>query len=520
MRRRLVFHPWLFAAIPVLALYVVNAEQLYWHEILGTWLFVMAVVCVVWPGLRLLLRDVDKSAWLASFFFITFFSYNRVWSTTRPVEIVIKFVVWLSLWVAVFFFTAHSKRDFRLISSLFNIVSLGWLAAILVPWGYYTAVLARDSNAPVNQYISDWQVQLHAESPVCAVGNVLSVRPDIYYIILDGYGRADILQRLYDFDNTRFMEFLKDTGFYVAEHSTSNYAQTVLSLSSSLNFQYLDDLVNQVGIETRTIMPLRAMISSSRVFEKFRQLNYVRIAFSSGYLPTEMTQADYYLTPAWQIDAFQSELINATPLPLILKPLGSSQYDSHRQRILFAFEQLPEIAKRPEPTFTFVHILAPHPPFVFGPAGETVQSDSFIPFSLFDDSFSVGGREAYIAAYRDQVTFIAQRLQATIASILAQSPQPPLIIIQGDHGPSSRLNWQNPDNSGLLERFSIFNAYYFPDHNYTAVYSDITPVNTFRVVFNQFFCGDYSRLADKSYFSPIGQSYTLTDVTDIVRPVR
>jgi hypothetical protein len=64
--------------------------------------------------------------------------------------------------------------------------------------------------------------------------------PDIYYIILDGYGRADMLQALYGFDNSMFVNALEQRGFVVASESQSNYHRTLLSLSSSLNMQYLD----------------------------------------------------------------------------------------------------------------------------------------------------------------------------------------------------------------------------------------------------------------------------------------
>ena len=63
--------------------------------------------------------------------------------------------------------------------------------------------------------------------------------PDIYYIILDAYGRSDVLQTTYGIDNSVFLSQLQELGFYVAECSMSNYAQTELSLSSSLNLNYL-----------------------------------------------------------------------------------------------------------------------------------------------------------------------------------------------------------------------------------------------------------------------------------------
>ncbi len=63
--------------------------------------------------------------------------------------------------------------------------------------------------------------------------------PDIYYIILDEYGREDKLRDEFGYDNTPFLRELTKRGFFVAKHSRSNYLQTDLSLTSSLNMRYL-----------------------------------------------------------------------------------------------------------------------------------------------------------------------------------------------------------------------------------------------------------------------------------------
>src|SRR5215211_254514 len=63
--------------------------------------------------------------------------------------------------------------------------------------------------------------------------------PDIYYIILDGYGRQDVLEEVYGYRNEEFLSYLRSRGFFVADEAHSNYIQTPLSLSSSLNFDYI-----------------------------------------------------------------------------------------------------------------------------------------------------------------------------------------------------------------------------------------------------------------------------------------
>ena len=78
----------------------------------------------------------------------------------------------------------------------------------------------------------------------------------------------------------------------------------------------------------------------------------------------------------------------------------------------------------------------------------------------------------------------------------------PIIIIQGDHGLfSSNLDW----------RFGILNAYYLPGHN-DLLYPKITPVNTFRLIFNSYFGTDYQLLPDISYYSDLPYLYNFSPV--------
>ncbi len=73
--------------------------------------------------------------------------------------------------------------------------------------------------------------------------------PDVYYIILDAYGRADRLKQFYGYDNTPFLDALRKRGFYIAQNSRANYDQTCLCLPSSLNMNYLDNSQNQLSPE-------------------------------------------------------------------------------------------------------------------------------------------------------------------------------------------------------------------------------------------------------------------------------
>jgi hypothetical protein len=169
-------------------------------------------------------------------------------------------------------------------------------------------------------------------------------------------------------------------------------------------------------------------------------------------------------------------------LPSSLAPDLDSPIRKHRDRVLFTLDSLERMPSLAGPKFVFAHIVSPHEPFVFGPTGEWVDPQQVPEAERAEDW--------YATSYGNQVTFLNSEMERILGTILAETSPAPIIIIQADHGPS-RGN----------HRMDIFNAYYFPDGGDEALYTTITPVNTFRLMFNRYFGGTYSLLPDRSYFS-------------------
>ena len=127
---------------------------------------------------------------------------------------------------------------------------------------------------------------------------------------------------------------------------------------------------------------------------------------------------------------------------------------------------------------------------------------------------AMGERWNYVEKYRAQVEFVTFRIQETIDSILANSIEPPVIILQSDHGSGSRYNKEDLGRTDLWERMSILNAYFFPGGGETGLYRSITPVNTFRVAFNKYFGTELAVLKDRCYFERWSRPYEFFEVTN------
>ena len=66
----------------------------------------------------------------------------------------------------------------------------------------------------------------------------------------------------------------------------------------------------------------------------------------------------------------------------------------------------------------------------------------------------------------------------------------------------------------LKECMTILNGYYLPNGGDKQLYNVITPVNTFRVIFNHYFNADYPLLKDENFFSTASHPYKFINVTD------
>jgi hypothetical protein len=112
----------------------------------------------------------------------------------------------------------------------------------------------------------------------------------------------------------------------------------------------------------------------------------------------------------------------------------------------------------------------------------------------------------YRVAYADQVAYLNDRVLRIIDNILATSETEPVILLQGDHG---------PEQGGSSDRMAILSAYRLPGGN-DVIYPKISPVNSFRVVFNQVWDSDLPLLEDKAHFSTYNRpfDYSIIDNGD------
>jgi hypothetical protein len=519
MRKGSVHHPLLFAAYPVLAIHAHNDAAPPLSEVGFALAVVLGAVLLLWLVLLALARSVRRSAIAATLFAVLFFSYGHLLQGLEAVSGAAPGPEWraaLLAAMAVAFgalvaWSIRSRRDVVGLTVFLN--ATGWALMLVV-----LAQLAVRLPASLGEKAPDRDPAiLRTRAPGAGPA---SGKPDIYYIVLDGYARHDILHELFGHDNEPFLQYLESRGFVVARRSTANYSQTNFSLASSLNLNYLDHFVRLYGARAFHPYPSERFFKNNLVGRFLKQQGYQVVSFDSGYGPTEQIESDVPLRAARGLSELENVLIGTTPLPLLLRHTsGGSQHERHRARILSALQRLPDVADIAAPTFTFLHIVAPHPPFVFDEAGN-VPADEPEHYVLNDgDRYmrTAEDRARYLRLYPAGVRFLNRLLETAIDALLARCDEPPIIVLQSDHGSGFTMEYGSVGKTNLRERMSILNAYLLPGDAGRLLYDSISPVNTFRLILGHQFGAQLPLLPDESYFSPYDRAYDLIRVTEQVR---
>ena len=122
-----------------------------------------------------------------------------------------------------------------------------------------------------------------------------------------------------------------------------------------------------------------------------------------------------------------------------------------------------------------------------------------------------------------QIEFLNQKFKDLINVLLTKSRIAPVIILQSDEGPfpdryaqdEINFNWDQATSAEYREKFGIINAYYIPGMDRKQFYPNITPVNTFRILFDYLFQTDYELLPDDIYaFQDRKHRYKFIKITD------
>ena len=481
-------YPFLFAIYPILFLWSSNIRELSVFSSPIDLLLPLLVVEIATLSLLLafwaILRNWRIAGLFVAFVILLFFSYGHVLEAsaehisselTRNRNLI---VIWILIFVAGFVSLFRFRNKLASITNPLNVMSVV-LVAFTLP-----NILSYSPPSDIPLPNIETGRALSRDGASASSDQV----PDIWYITSEGYSSSKILQRSLGYDNSSFVDYLTRIGFYIAEESNSNYHQTQNSLASSLNMQTVQMMLEQDDTGFISEHGLYPAIQNNLAMRIAREHGYQIVYLADRFPAGDEDLGDIYLgcgntRLGIQREAFADALMMTTALNPFIVHFGLLNPSINDIRACDFF-QLAKAQAIPSPKVVVVHLRVPGYPFVLSPIGKRLYSE--------DTS------GAYQQAFMDQLSWTNEQLIQVFNTILSNPDYSPVIILQGDHGEPSTYP-PGPQENGLQERFGIMNAYYLPNGGDQHMYPSITPVNTFRYVFDYYLDAELGLLEDRSY---------------------
>jgi hypothetical protein len=506
--------PWhliLSPALPILALLAGNFAGLVPGAAIWSLTLTIGLSVVVALIIGRLVRDLRRGALAVSILVLVFLSQSTFSSVGTLIHIPALQPLSFVLAILVAGYIVRAAGDLKAWTTFAN--ALVVCSTLLVMW------------PTVVQQARRWQ---HPTNPLGQVDvpprGDQGQPPDIYILILDGYGRADVLHDYFHFENSLVPD-LQGLGFQIPARAASNYAQTAQSLASSLNLEYLPALLGPQGSPVAARARFADLIAHNRFFDTLASGGYRIRSYASEYQLLQPQGVHERPHPRLYLTDFEYGLYQGTALPMLLALAGLSPgtipFALHRHHVLWTLDHLAGDlpGKDDPPTLVFAHLLIPHPPFAFEADGRPLRSQ--LPANFSDASHwrqqAQGSGEMYESGYTKAVEFLNSRVLDIVRRVVnRRDGRRTIFYIQGDHGPGSRLQWEAPNDTNMRERLAILLAVRFPDDGLTGLGMppDITPVNAFRTVLNGALHIGLPSLENRSFFSRWSEPLTFIDVTN------
>ena len=465
--KNFIIFPFLLAFFPSWQLILKNYDELIFQDILIS-LGVVALSVIAWIVITKIIKNANKAALITGIGTGFFFYFGYLQDALDGIMIFgipinktsILLVISIIIFIISIIYFIKSRNDFQLPVKIANVFAITLILFTLV------------------QFVIP--------------GALAEEQPNVYHIILDEYTDNEILMKKFGHDNQEFLKFLDKNGFYIPNKSFSTFESTIDELNLILNMDY----PKKRGWVSDNYQPLY----DNEVMSIFSDQNYSVIETNSMMRWKNFSDVDTKLCYDANI---YSEFLEQILRKSIIKYFLEQHHDNTRRDVIrCTFNELNEIASQSSgPTYVFSHIYVPHPPFIFGPNGENVTPDHS----------DISGLQSWEnpSGYVNQVIYAANQVSIVIKNIVKNDPSA-IIIIQGDTGTFTGIeDISKRKMNDIYQVHSILYAVRIPDVNNL---ENVGPVNTYRIIFNNYFNTNYEYLEQRNYELDIDNN--LVDITE------
>tara|TARA_B100000929_G_C15476613_1_gene409729 strand:+ start:96 stop:1517 length:1422 start_codon:yes stop_codon:yes gene_type:complete len=451
--KHLIIFPFLLAFFPSWILILKNYDELIFQDILIS-LAIVSVSIIIWIVIRKIIKNSNKAALITGVGVVFFFYFGYVQDALKGIlvsnipvnktSILVPISIIIFIILTIYFI--KSKNNFESIIKIANVVSIILILVVCV------------------QFI---------------IPGASAEKPNVYHIILDEYTDNEILTKKFGYNNEKFLEFLNNNGFYMHDKLFSTFGSTVKELNVILNMEYPKKL--------RWMSEDYESLNNNKVMSIFSNQNYSIIETNSMMRWKNFSDVDTKL--CYDTNFINSEFLDQVLGKSIIRYfLEKYQQDTRRDTVRCTFDVLNEITLKTDgPKYVFSHVYVPHPPFLFGPNGENVIPDHREISGLQSRENPQG--------YVNQLIYATNEITVVIKNIVKNDPNA-IIIVQGDTGTLTGADISKKTMKEIYQAHSILYAVRIPDVEDSDY---MIPVNTYRIIFNNYFNMNYDYLEYHSY---------------------
>lgn len=315
-------------------------------------------------------------------------------------------------------------------------------------------------------------------------------KPDIYFVLFDGYPGQQSLQEYFHFDNSDLVNHLREKKMMVFDTMHSNYNLTINSLNAQLNLAYLD---------SANLFPWNQFSMYLKSYRSIREARLIQFLQEQGYSINNLSIFDFQQTETKHKFSFLRKGVYAMHQKLFHNQVYKnffwvfckgrfkidwvynkiSLHNHHLNNTII--EELVHQQAKQSPQFTYAHLLLPHEPYFTDSVGKLLPQQQ------------IHDKRTENAAYLEYLTYTNTRMKQLADSLVKQHPES-IIILQSDHG------WRDYPKAHESFFYNNFMSVYLPEQQYDQVKQVKSNVNLFRVLLNQYFQQELPLLKDSCFF--------------------